>query len=202
VDLASLDASVESVEAFNSDSPHDGPRPGASMLIVELTNSSERFVFGSPDERQVLWSDEVGAFGPDGPWTGGRCVQVDPGEDATRILCTGGLRGNEVSADLLILERGADGAWTVDEQPDALPTALLDPLWYSDETALYAQGEGQLLRIARDSWEADNIVSSAQRFAEGHSVQLPTGATFQVGGYGQEGQPLTRWQVFMPALQP
>jgi hypothetical protein len=184
-------------------STHDGPRPGAKALGLSLgENSSDYLVFGSPDDRPVFWSEQAGAFGPVGPWTGGRCVQVDPDLPEARVLCTGGSRAGETSSDLLIARRDASGDWTVDEDSQALPVTLTDPLWLHDETALYAQSDGQLVKIARDSLLPDNDVSSAQRFAQGHSVELPTGATFLVGGLGNEGQPLTRWQVFMPAFEP
>jgi hypothetical protein len=201
LDLASVDADTDAVSwsTVEAATP-DGPRTGASAIALP---AGELLVFGSDDDRAVFWSSETGAFGPPGPWTGGACVLVDPGENPMRVLCAGGERAGAAVSDLLIVEQdGSSGSWTVDERPDALPAALSAPQWYSDDVALYAQGDGQLLRIARDSLEPDNAVSSAQRFAEGHSVQLPTGATFQVGGIGQEGQPLTRWQVFTPALQP
>ena len=157
----------------------DGPRPGASAIALP---DDELLVFGSEQNQAVLWSSAVGAFGPAGPWTGGSCVLVDPEANPMRVLCAGGERDGAAVSDLLLLERDPDsGTWTVEERLDALPAALRDPLWFFDETALYAQGAGQLLRIARDSLEPDNAVSSAQRFAEGHSVQLPTWKVAPVG---------------------
>lgn len=182
---------------------HDGPRADANALGLELEGDEvEYLVFGSPDTRPCLWSSSTGSFGPPGPWISGRCVQIDPASDTTRVLCAGGKREDTPSSDLLLLTRAADESWMVEERPSALPIALSDPLWLSDEIALYAQSDGQVVRIARDSLLPDNDVSSAQRFARGHSVELPTGATFLVGGLGNEGQPLTRWQVFTPALEP
>ena len=202
VDLIDLDDPDAAAIEVGLGATHDGARPGASALGLDLGEAPTQYlVFGAPDDRAVFWTEDAEAFGPTGPWIGGACAQVDPGVAQTQVLCVGGSRDGSPSADLLLLARASDGSWAVEELPQALPTALADPLWLVDETALYAQSDGQVVRIARDSLLPDAEVSSAQRFAQGHSVELPTGATFLVGGLGNEGQPLTRWQVFMPAFE-
>jgi hypothetical protein len=76
---------------------------------------------------------------------------------------------------------------------------MAHPFLLEDESALYAQGEGLLVRIDREDLERTSD-ENALRARAGSTVTLSTGATFLLGGLAEDDTPLDRWQVFMPTL--
>lgn len=189
----------------------DDPRRGATAAWVSRTETDEDetvILFGTESTAPVLFSTAGSVpFGPAGPWTGGRCVQLDVGDQAgpeasIRLLCAGGTRAGQPTAQALVftLEPGTTDAPEPVETLDLLPTPLPDPIWFTDAGAVYAQGEGQLFAIERATVAVEPVQTAAQRAQGGQSVTLATGSTFLVGGVDIQGAAVDRFQVFVPAL--
>ncbi len=151
------------------------------------------------------------ALGPLGPWQGLDCAQLDIAESANetatiRVLCAGGVRGDQPTADGLLLKLppttwdAADADALVEELPAILQEPMAAPRWFADASAVYAQHDGRWLTLARDTLEASVTMTPALRARGGHSVKLSTGATFLLGGETTEGKAVDRWQVFTPAV--
>lgn len=189
----------------------DAPRRLASAGVLVRDDSDDgefTFVCGGDDDVGLLRLVEPGAtIGPVGRWTAARCVQLDRGPadaDAIRLLCGGGTRAATPSADVVELVFGPAGSETdaiVVEHPDLLGLAMPDVRWFVDDVAVYAQGEGALQPLARADL-APAAVLPALRARGGHAVAMPTGATLLAGGLDPDGIPMTRMQVFVPALPP
>ncbi|MBV1858934.1 MAG: hypothetical protein KUG77_11025, partial [Nannocystaceae bacterium] len=73
-------------------------------------------------------------------------------------------------------------------------------LWLEDSDAVYAQGEGQLLRFDRVTLEREEPSGSPQRAVGGGAATLPTGITIIAGGEDQAGAATEVWQLFSPEL--
>lgn len=175
----------------------DAPRAGA--VAIEL--GGHPIVVGGDDPtRPVAWqADRDRGAGPTGAWSAHACASL--GDDPPRALCVGGLRDGIATADSLVLELDGD-ALLVSERPALLPTPLPAPLVLSDAAALYVQGEGRWLRIARDDLALTEPATAADRASGGHTAVLPSGATLLVGGLDLDGRPLERWLAFAPTLEP
>ena len=173
----------------------DRDRAGGTAVWVD----DELVVWGGATTGPLAFTERGGASGPEGSWTGASCWR-EP--DVRRVVCGGGLRDGVESSDLVELRADANGDWSVSEFPDALGAPMPSLIWLADDTALYAQGEARLRPLSRDTLSPLAEDLPASRARGGHSIQLPTGATFLVGGTGFDGTPLQRWQVFTPALLP
>jgi hypothetical protein len=184
----------------------DSPRRGATAMPVirDEAGLETAVLFGSEDpEAAVLYLVEHRqALGPEAAWLGGRCVQLDRGGAGVtlRVLCGGGVRDDEQTADglLLVLPPLSSGeSPTTQLLPDLLQEPMADPWWIPDTDAVYAQGGGRLLRVGRDDLEVTEV-QTAQRWTGGSAVELPSGATFLIGGLDADERPVSAWQVFMP----
>jgi uncharacterized protein (TIGR00251 family) len=189
----------------------DGPRPGATATwsTRQETDEGETVVlFGADDSAlpTIFLTDPQIALGPEGPWTGGRCVQVDDqagAADPIRMLCAGGIRGDAPTADALLLRLppvGSDDPPTSELLSDFLLVPMADALWLVDEEAVYAQGAGRLLRADRSDLAITEATAAVQRATEGQAVTLTTDATVLLGGVDVDDRAVDRWQVFMPAV--
>lgn len=179
----------------------DAPRAGASAMLVRYDDRdpSPLLFGGDPSLPRVYHLARREAVGPDGAWTGARCVQVDPPErDPIRILCAGGLRDEMATADALVIAVARAATPTVEELVDFLPVPMPDPRWLEDDAAVYAQGEGRLVRVDRESLAVQEDVAPALRASGGVVVPFDRGLTLLVGGLDVQGAPLDRWQVFSP----
>lgn len=191
----------------------DAPRAGATAAYLARTDGDDgeqTIVCGGADDVPLVRLVERGlSLGPQGPWTGARCVQVDRGPaDAAvlRMLCGGGIRADAPTPDAIELRFGpADAMPTLTEHPALLGDAMADVQWFADDVAVYAQGEGRLLPFTRPpgdaAWTASDPLP-ALRATGGTALALPTGATVLVGGRDSEGIPTTRMQLFVPDLPP
>jgi uncharacterized protein len=193
---------VERVDGVVLDSPRRGAT--ASALIRDDVGLETAVLFGSEDPaRPVIYLVEHGqALGPEAAWLGGRCVQLDRGgASATlHVLCAGGMREGEPTADALLLTvppKSAEDSPSTQLLPDLLLSPMSDPWWLTDDDAVYAQGGGRLLRIERADLDVSEV-QEVDRWRAGSPVQLPSGATFLVGGVDADDKPVSRWQVFMP----
>lgn len=198
--------SDDSIRAGRVDVPElDAPRAGASAIWAvreDGDDAEDIVVFGADDARGALWLVRAGlALGPEGPWQGGRCVQLDPGEDGepVRVLCGGGVRGDAPTGDALVLTLAADGSAASLDRPALLVPPMAAPLWFVDELAVYAQGEGMLVPLDIATLAAGET-RTGLRGRGGQGVALEGGATLVVGGSDPAGVPTTRMQVFTPAL--
>ncbi len=198
-------ATVPDAEGMLDLAPIDGleldvPRDGATASWLPGDEAGVLlFGTGEPSVPVLYDTDRAQALGPDGPWLGGRCITLS--EAPARTLCLGGVRDGAATADALLLD--ADG--TATELVGLLPVPLEDPLVFGDEGAVYAQGEGIMVRLSRavetpSAEDVETVEASALRARGGHSVALGTGASFLVGGTTTEGGAVDRWQVFQPAL--
>lgn len=186
----------------------DGPRRGANAaaLVRQDTDEGETpILFGGDDPaRPAVFLVSSGiALGPETAWVGGRCVQLDHGgAGATlRVLCAGGTRDGAPTADAVVVTvPGAQSmeAPTAQELPELLETPMSDPLWFSSADAVYAQGAGRLLRIAREDLALSEGDGEAPRTRGGSSVLLPGGSAFLIGGVNADDMPVSIWQVFAP----
>jgi hypothetical protein len=182
----------------------DRARPGATASWLRLGDRApEPIIFGASDDAPVVYFPARGrAFGPAGPWTQGRCVQVDaPTADPIRILCAGGQRADAPTADAVLIAVGTIEAPRTEERVAFLPAAMADPLWLEDERAVYAQGGGRFVRVGRGVLAIEEPAASVFRAAGGQTVPFDTTVTFLVGGVDSNGQPVTQWQVFTPDLR-
>ncbi|MBK8264300.1 MAG: DUF167 domain-containing protein [Nannocystis sp.] len=194
------------------DSPHlDAPRAGARAAWIPREAGGGVLLFGghADDLAPAYFAPEAGEgapLGPPGPWHGAACTRLDldvAAAAAVRVLCLGGVRGGEPTADALLitLPPAADSSAPIAEElPGWLPQAIPEPQLFADPRALYAQGAGHWLRIDRADLTRTQTPSAARRDRGGHSVLLGTGVTLLIGGADAEGAPVDRWQVFMPAL--
>ncbi len=188
----------------------DDPRQGAqaSWLIRERDGIDEWIVLAggsAPELPGVLAIPSDGgtpvAVGPTGTWHHARCQQIDLDATAAstvRMLCAGGMRDNTATAGGLELEFSPASAPTAVWRDDLLPLAMEDPMWFTDERALYAQGDSHLVVIERNTLLATDKPSPVARTRGGHSVNLSTGATFLLGGETLDGRAVDHWHVFMP----
>jgi hypothetical protein len=182
----------------------DAPRAGAAAMWATREDGDDGediVVFGTGDARGAVWLVRAGlALGPEGPWTGGRCVQLDRGtSESVRVLCGGGMRGDAPTGDALVLTLGADGTASALDRPALLVPPMPSPLWFVDELAVYAQGEGVLVPHDIATLTAGEP-RTGLRARGGQQVALESGATLIVGGSDPMGVPTTRIQVFTPAL--
>ncbi len=189
----------------------DNPRQGAraSWLVRERDGVGEWIVLAggsSPELPGVLAIPSDGgtpvAVGPAGDWQNVRCVQADLNAEASttvRMLCAGGMRDNTATAAGVELQFAPDQPPQATWRDDLLTVALEDPMWFADERALYAQGDGHLVVFDRETLVPEQRSTPATRTRGGHSVNLSTGATFLLGGETQDGRAVDHWHVFMPA---
>jgi uncharacterized protein (TIGR00251 family) len=187
-----------------SDVSLDAPRDGATALWVPRDDdpSAQALLVGGDAAGPVAVLADVGtSVGPSMSWRDMACALLSEGEAVSTILCVGGTIDGLATADALLVEIG-EGEATVEIRESFLPTPLPDPLLFHDNFALYAQGEGRWVRIAREDASVSEPDSAPMRTSGGHLVSLPNGATFQVGGVDQDGVALDRWQVFTPAIEP
>jgi uncharacterized protein (TIGR00251 family) len=141
------------------------------------------------------------SVGPSLAWRDLACAIESQDENLTTVLCVGGTIDDLPTADALRIEI-AGGSATVEALTNFLPTPLPDPRLFSDDFALYAQGEARWFRISRDDGNVSEPESAPLRGAGGSCVGLSNGVTFLVGGVDRDGAALDRWQVFTPAITP
>lgn len=199
-DVVVLDLAPGKVTTLTLDTPLDSPRPGATAVLAQSEGDHEVILFGGNEAGEAVGrrvADET-SFGPTDAWSSAGCIPLSTGEPA-RIVCAGGFRdGSETGDGVRVdLDTPVESA----ELMGLLPVPMREPLWFGDESAVYAQGAGRLVRLARDDLTAEMVEGTALRDRGGHSVTLVTGATFLTGGVTSDGEPLTRWQVFMPAIE-
>jgi hypothetical protein len=189
----------------------DAPRTGARASWVARADGDageDVLLFGSGDAGLApAWLVQRGVgLGPLGRWSQGGCVQLDPGDDGAdvRMLCGGGFRDDVPVADGLLITVPAQGEPTATELPALLDRAMAEPLWLTDDVAVYAQGEGVLVPFDRATLQPGGFQPgepiAALRAGGGQLVGLEGGATLLVGGRDVAGTPTTRIQVFTPAL--
>ena len=189
----------------------DRVRDGAAAARVVRDDQPVGYLlFGGDSTGPALFFQPSGSsVGPSlGPWTEAACAQLDE-LDGPRLLCVGGQRDGTATADGLLVTLPEGRGPTVEVLTDLLPVPLPDPLLLTDTSALYAQGEGRLFRLAAGqptigTGPADGFVEvqgPALRASGGHSVPLGTGATFVAGGVDTDGSPVDRLQVFMPSVE-
>lgn len=187
----------------------DTPRQGATAMWSTRTETDEGetvVLFGSdaPSLPAIYLINQQLTLGPEGPWRGGRCVQVDAepsASDPVRVLCAGGIRNDAPSADGLLLSlppAGSNDPPTAEELSDLLLAPMADPIWLVDEEAVYAQGAGRLLRTDRVDLAVTEPTAAVQRATGGQAITLSTDATIVLGGMDADGAPVDRWQIFMP----
>lgn len=182
----------------------DAPRPGATLVRIPREDGEQLLLVGSDGDLPAVYlPDAARAVGPAGPWTGLQCTILDDSTALVRVLCLGGLRAGQPTADALLINSPSKTAdASVEEKPLFLPVALADPRLFADDLAVYAQGPAQWLRIAREGLEVTQQDSPATRQTGGHSITLGTGVTFLVGGRDADDRPVGNWWIFAPALAP
>jgi hypothetical protein len=199
-DAVVLELGVGELSTSTLDSVLDSPRTGATAVLAQTEDKDEVLVFGGNETDQ-----EVGfrladgsAFGLTDAWSGAACIQLSGGSGAS-ILCAGGTREGSITADGVRIDLGAQVESAA--LNGLLPVPMSDPQWVGDESAVYAQGAETMVRVTRDDLTVETVPGTALRDSGGHSVTLVTGATFLTGGVASDGEPLARWQVFMPAIE-
>lgn len=183
----------------------DDPRRGATAAWFQRPDEPAGFiVFGGdrPALPLVFVHPDGATAGETGSWTGAACAQLDDVMGA-RVLCLGGIRDGQPTADAVVISLPAGAPPEVSVLLDLLPVPMEDPLLLPTEGALYAQGEGRLVRVSRNgNLEAPAAVQEVDapstRANGGHSVLLGTGATFLAGGWAVDGSPIDQWEVFLP----
>lgn len=184
----------------------DGPRPHATLLPIRRGDDEILVLVGGDDPLPAAYFPaSAHATGPLGPWSHPQCVQLDPADAAgeLRVLCLGGLRDGEATADALLLHVPPDPASaSAEELPDFFAAPLPDPRLFADDLAIYAQQGSTWQRIARGDLTSSAASSPATRERGGHSLTLGTGVTFLVGGRDADDQPVKNWWVFAPSLPP
>jgi len=175
----------------------DAPRAGATALELD----GHPLVIGGDDPASALaWrADADAAAGPSAAWTALACATLS--DEPPQALCVGGLRDGTATADALRLELGGD-ALELTELPGLLPLPVPAPLLFSDDAALYVQGEARWLRIDRTDLTVTELPTPAPRATGGSTAPLPSGATLLVGGLSLDGEPLDRWYAFAPTVEP
>ena len=168
----------------------DTPRRGASAmaLVREGIGLDSAVLFGSEDPAAgvIHLAGRDQTVGPDGPWVGGSCVQLDRGgaNASLRVLCAGGLREDAPTSDAILLTvpgRSSGDAPTATELPELLESPMEHVFWLLDGDAVHAQGGGRLLRVERETLAVEEIQETA-RSRGGSCVRLPTGSSYLVGG--------------------
>ncbi|MCX4245928.1 alanine racemase [Paraliomyxa miuraensis] len=175
----------------------DAPRPGA--VVIEL--DGHPIVVGGHDPSLPLAWQADAARGTEtlGAWTSMACAPLI--HDPPQTLCMGGMREDDPTADALGLWID-DGMLHLEERSQLLPLPLSAPLVLSDDLALYAQGDGHWLRIARTDLAVTELPSPAPRASGGSVTPLPSGAMLLVGGLDVDGAPLEHWYAFAPTITP
>lgn len=180
----------------------DVPRPGASALRVPSDIGPVTLVFGAGTNEAgaptaaLWWIEGQRAVGPEVAWTGGRCVALD--DAAPRILCGGGVRDGTPTADAVVVAFSPDGEVQFTEHVGVLGMPMADPIWFRDDVAVYAQGGGRLVALARGDLAATEREAASARDTGGRVARLPTGHELVVGGRAADGTPLSAWHVFAP----
>lgn len=195
------DDAALTVSTLATPSATGGPRLGGSFM--RSADGLTYFAFGGENAASLAWFEPDGAVGSPSSWIGAACVEIGsvPGSEF-QFVCGGGQRDGVATSDLVAFRPAAQG-WEHQEFPGALGAPMRAPLMWVDETALYAQSDGRLRAFpAAKLDDPSTSEGAAQRHREGVFFQLSTGATFLVGGVSASGAPLTRWQVFTPALTP
>ena len=154
--------------------------------------------FGRDDDAgaALWWIEGQRALGPEAAWTGGRCVVLEAA--TARILCGGGERDGAPTADALAVTFFPDAQPMISEHVGLLGMPMADPIWFSDDVAVYAQGGGRLLALSRADLTATERTAASGRDTGGAVARMPTGASLLVGGRAADGTPLTAWHVFAP----
>lgn len=208
-DAVALSLIPDQIDAQPAALDLDMPRPGASATFLPLGESSTGtlLVFGSreADAAPAVLVTEDGPIPLGDPqvWENSHCAPLSQvGDETVRAACLGGLRDGQPTAAAFLLEWDGSGDPEVEVVEDALPVAMGAPLGFSDDSAIYAQGGGRLATLPRDesATTAQDVPTTADRAAGGHSVTLATGASFLVGGRTTEGEAVDRWQVFTPTV--
>jgi uncharacterized protein (TIGR00251 family) len=194
------------VSAFELDLPRDHatalwiPRadnPTADVLLV----GGGPVDMLAPPIPVVMLASTGQSVGPSLAWRDLACAIESQDESLTTVLCVGGTLDDLSTADALRIEIANEGA-TVEVLTSFLPAPLPDPRLFSDDFALYAQGEARWFRISRDDGNVSEPESAPLRGTGGSCVALANGVTFSVGGVDRDGAALDRWQVFTPAITP
>jgi hypothetical protein len=186
----------------------DGPRDHATALWIPQTDNptADVLLVGGVDmlgmARPVasLASNGI-SVGPSLAWRDLACAIESQSDDSTTVLCVGGTLDGLPTGDALRIEI-VENAATVEILTGFLPAPLPDPRLFSDDFALYAQGEARWFRIGRDDLNVSEPESAPLRGSGGSCVALSNGVTFLVGGVDRDGAALDRWQVFTPAITP
>lgn len=200
------DASVVSL-ALEGDQPRplapaddlvlDAPRPGGVALVL-----AERplVVGGSDPDLPLAWRPELGVGAElDGDWIDPACAVLST--DPPQALCVGGQRDEAPSADVLRLTL-TEGGLELELLAEHLPQPMADPRLFSDDAALFAQGDGHWMRLDRADLRVTELPSESPRATGGSLAPLPSGATVLVGGTDIDGAPLDRWYAYAPTLEP
>ncbi|MEM6291381.1 MAG: hypothetical protein AAGA54_08960 [Myxococcota bacterium] len=178
----------------------DGPRVGAALHGIDTEGAQALMVVGGDDPALPLVLDlgtGTGYGERDGAWTGLRCVDLAEQE----TLCGGGTRDAAPTADAVRIDRRAT-PWDVQVEVDLLTLPMRDVLWLEDTAAVYAQGEGRLVRLDRATLEGSEPAGAPVRAVGGGLATMPTGVTIVAGGEDAEGAATRVWQVFSPDLTP
>lgn len=182
----------------------DAPRAGATAIWIPSADNptADALILGGDQPGPLALQTSTGTtIGSELSWRGLACAVLAIEPAATTVLCVGGSLDEQPSANAArFTVRPGDSAELLLSE-SFLPAALPDPRLFTDNFALYAQGEGRWFRIDRESLDVEEPDSAPLRARGGHLVELATGATFVVGGVDQEGVALDRWQVFIPAVQ-
>lgn len=217
-DIAQVDLVADPDGSFAAeilDTPLDSPRRGASALWITRDDGDDGegvLLVGGDDPARPLahFTGTNTSFGPPEAWTGLQCARLDLAADMNdelRVLCVGGLRGDAATTAALVLHFppvSEDKDPSLEIVPDLMPDAPADPRLLTDDRHVYAQyalsGGGRWLRIDRKDLTTTAEPGPAQRARGGHSVSLGTGATFLLGGWTADDQPVDRWHVFVGSI--
>ena len=182
----------------------DDPRRGAVALWARGPGAGDdrAVLVGTEGAGPVVWVEDAGAAGPDGPWTNLACLPADPPAPSptwpVTILCAGGLRGTEATADALLVSVSADGPAAVAELPAFLPTPMEAPVALAGEDRVAFYGEGLLVAVERGTTATQTVQDGLPRQGGGTSVTLATGTTIVVGGRTGDGASVAAWETFTP----
>ena len=197
IELGSADPPVSEHPSWTLDAPRSGAR--ASWLRYDDRPSTPILFGGDEAVPAVYLVARAQAVGPTDDWSGAACVQLDPDDrDPVRVLCAGGTRAAQPTGDALLITAPRAGDAVVQDLPAWLPVPLADPIWLADDVAVYAQGEGRLLRVDRESVAVEDVAAPSLRARGGQAVPFDRGVTFLVGGIDVDGRVLEQWQVFSP----
>lgn len=206
-DVARLDLSAGS-QISTASEPNlvlDGPRQGAQGLLVSAVQPPELVLVGGTDPLlpRVYFVDRGLALGPAEDWQDLQCAPVDRDAAAVaRIVCAGGIRAGQPSADALVIELSVSGAPIVTPAMNFLSEAMPDVRWLHDNFALFAQSGATLNRFDRRDLSRLDQPSPLGRTRGGSVLDLATGVTMIIGGALDDGYPANRWQIFAPSLSP